>query len=148
MYSFLITAIVFTVGFSKAEFFKSLSGNDPVSISKMIDKINKSADGSDKSAYLGAIKMKHAEHQKTPKEKLAVFKEGRDLLEKTIVKYPEKAEYKFLRLMIQENAPKVLKYNSNIKEDAKFISSAYPTLPSEVKTAVASYAKVSANLKL
>jgi hypothetical protein len=148
MYSFLIASFVLTIGFSKAEFFKSLSGNDPVSIAKMIEKINKASDGSDKTAYLGAIKMKHAEHQKTPKEKLAIFREGRDLLEKTIVKFPEKAEYRFLRLMIQENAPKVLKYNTNIKEDVKIITAAYQSMPSDVKTAVASYAKVSSNLKL
>ncbi len=148
MYSFLISALIFTVGFSKSEFFKTLSGNDPVSMSRMIEKISKAPDGSDQSAYLGTMKMKQAEHQKTPKEKLALFKQGKDLLEKTIAKQPEKAEYRFLRLMIQEHAPKVLKYSANIKEDIKIISSGYHSMPADVKTAVASYAKVSDNLKL
>jgi hypothetical protein len=69
-------------------------------------------------------------------------------LEKAILKNNKNAEYRFLRLIIQENAPKVLKYNANIKEDVKVVSSEYLSFASEVKSAVVNYSKTSASLKI
>lgn len=134
--------------FSKAEVFKAISGNDSGSLTKMIAKLEDLSTSSDQQAYLGTLKMKRSEQLKTAKEKLALFKEGRSLLEKVITSSPKNAEYRFLRLMIQENAPKVLKYNTNIKEDAKLVASGYQSLAGDVRTAVVSYAKQSPNLSL
>ena len=148
MIQLLFIAIISVVGFSKTEFFKVISSNDAAGVTKMIDKIQKANESTDQMAYLGTLKMKKAEYLKTPKDKLAVFKEGKGLLEMAITKNNKNAEYRFLRLIIQENAPKVLKYNTNIKEDAKFISSGYLSFSTEVKTAVLNYSKTSASLKL
>ena len=144
LYCLLIAASTF----SKAEVFKAVSGKDASSLTKMISKLEDLSSSSDQQAYLGTLKMKRAEQLKTAKEKLAMFKEGRALLEKSITASPKNSEYRFLRLMIQENAPKVLKYNTNIKEDAKLVSSGYQSLASDVRNAVVSYAKQSPNLSL
>lgn len=148
MVQFLFILILNISAFSKAEYFKVIAGSDVSTMTKMMDKIEKASESSDQMAYLGALKMKKAEYLKTPKDKLALFKEGRDLLEKAILKNGKNAEYRFLRLMIQENAPKVLKYNTKVEEDAKFISSNYVSLSSDVKSAVLNYSKTSASLKI
>lgn len=148
MIQLLFSAIISVASFSKSEFFKVISSNDAAGLTKMIDKIQKLNQSSDQMAYLGTLKMKKAEYLKTPKDKLAVFKEGKELLEKAILKNNKNAEYRFLRLIIQENAPKVLKYNANIKEDVKVVASEYLSFASEVKSAVVNYSKTSASLKI
>ncbi len=148
MIQLLFILVLHTSGFSKTEYFKVFAGNDETGISKMVQKLEKLSENSDQTAYLGAIKMKKAEYLKTPKEKLELFKAGKELLEKSISKNNSNAEYRFLRLLIQENAPKVLKYNDKIQEDAKFISSNFANLNADVKTAVLNYSKTSPNLKI
>lgn len=148
MIQLLFILILNVAGFSKAEYFKVIAGSDVNSMTKMVEKLEKATENTDQMAYLGALKMKKAEHLKTPKDKLELFKVGKDLLEKAILKNGSNAEYRFLRLMIQENAPKVLKYNTKVQEDAKFISSNYLSLSSDVKSAVLNYSKTSASLKI
>ena len=70
------------------------------------------------------------------------------MLEAVISANPKNVEYRFLRLIVQENAPKVLKYNTKIKEDAKIIKAGYQKVTSSVKQAIVSYAKKSVNLNL
>jgi hypothetical protein len=148
MIQFLFILILGASTFSKAEYFTVISGSDVNVMTNMMDKIEKVNESTDKSAYLGALKMKKAQYLKTPKDKLDLFKEGKDLLEKTILKNGKNAEYRFLRLMIQENAPKMLKYNTKVEEDAKFISSNYASLSADVKSAVLKYSKTSTHLKI
>lgn len=148
MVHLLYCLLIAATSFSKAEVFKVISGNDASSLTKMISKLEDLSSSSDQQAYLGTLKMKRSEQLKTAKEKLALFKEGRALLEKVITANPKNTEYRFLRLMIQENAPKVLKYNTNIKEDAKLVTSGYQSLSSDVRNAVVNYAKQSPNLTL
>lgn len=102
----------------------------------------------DQQAYLGAIGMKTAEYQKSPGDKLKKFREGKVLLEKAIQIHPDNVEYRFLRLMIQENAPGILKYNTNIKEDVSLIKENISKASKEIKTAITNYSGVSENLKI
>lgn len=142
-----LLAIVATT-FSKAEFFKTLETGEQSSIVALEKKIAAIPVSEDQQAYYGTIMMKSAEYQKTAGDKLKKFKEGKALLEGAIQSSSNNVEYRFLRLMIQENAPKILKYTANIKEDAAFIKSNQSKASKEVKTAMVNYAGVSANLKL
>jgi|TARA_R110000737_G_scaffold75080_1_gene104510 hypothetical protein len=142
-----IALVSFAVSFSKADFYSVMSGDNENSISNYISKLENAASNEQK-AYKGALLMKKASFQKTPKEKLVLFKEGRLLLENEISKDSKNTEYRFLRLIIQENAPKILKYNTNISEDAALVKKYYPSLNGDVKKAVESYSKSSTNLKL
>lgn len=148
MIQYLLIAIIAATGFSKAEFFKAMESGNQSEIVAMEKKISGSAVNGDQKAYYGAIMMKTSEYQKTPGEKLKKFKEGKILLENAIQSAPDNVEYRFLRLMIQENAPRILKYTSNIKEDVAFIKENLATVSKEVKAALTNYAGVSANLKL
>ncbi len=64
------------------------------------------------------IKGKYAEGAKNKK---IYFKNGVTLLEYIINENPNLIELRVIRLSIQENAPKVLKYKKNMSEDASFI---------------------------
>ena len=144
----LIMSLVLALSFSKEEYFKVISSKDLSTVNTMLILLEKEKEGSDKKAYKGALLMKKAEFQKTPKDKLEIFKQGRIQLEHEIGLNSKSTEYRFLRLIIQENAPKLVKYQGNISEDASWIKKHYSSLNSEVKNAIISYAKISINLEL
>ncbi|MBP6090726.1 MAG: hypothetical protein KA521_05685 [Crocinitomicaceae bacterium] len=145
---FLIGFFIFVASFSKAEYFKIIAGSDASAMTALQSKIEKGLNGAEKDAYTGALKMKQAESMKTPKEKLTAFKEGKIALEAAILVQPKNTEFRFLRIMIQENAPKILKYQVNLKEDASYLKEHYLSLSSDVKNAVIAYSKSSNYLKL
>lgn len=146
---FLFSILAFaSVQFSKNEFFKTMESGQQEAIFSLEKKLEGCSTSDDQQAYLGAITMKAAEFQKTAGEKLKKFKEGKNRLEKIIQLHPNNVEYRFLRLMIQENAPKILQYTTNIKEDVNKIKGNIDAVPKEIKDAIVNYARTSANLKL
>lgn len=134
--------------FSKTDFFTTLSSGSQSEIEKIEQKIASDKQGISQQAYLGTIKMKLSEFEKTPGDKLKGFKSGKNLLELSIAEEPNNVEFRFLRLIIQENAPKMLKYNTEISADAAFVKTNYDKLSKELKTAVSNYSKSSTSLKL
>jgi len=50
-------------------------------------------------------------------KKMENFNTGRDKLDEAIKKYPGNADLRLVRYAVQKNAPKFLKYYSNIEED-------------------------------
>ena len=91
--------------------------------------------------------MKKSSYVKGAAKKLSVFKEGRELLEQAIKRYPKNAEFRFIRLTIQENAPKILRYNKNTTEDKKAIVAGYKTMNSKTRAYIMDYARSSSLLK-
>ncbi|WP_452232902.1 hypothetical protein [Lacinutrix sp. MEBiC02595] len=72
-------------------------------------------------AYKGAAMALVAKHAKTLKEKKEDFIAGVTLVEYAVEKAPNNIEVRFIRIGIQENTPKLLKYKGNIDEDKHFI---------------------------
>ena len=101
--------------------------------------VNKQLGTTLSSAKKGAMLMKKADLLKKPGEKLKVFKEGNKFLEAAIKKSPKSIENRFLRLIIQENSPKFLKYNMNIAEDRKFVSKGYKNTSNPLKEIIQNY---------
>jgi hypothetical protein len=135
--------------FSKEKFFNVISGNDQKAITSQRTILEKSSESAtDKMAYGGVLIMKNADFQFWPNEKLKSFIEGKNLLEAAIKKESTNVEYRFLRLMIQEKAPYLLGYHSNIKEDAKWVKEHYQSTSKEVKTFIVAYANQSKFLNL
>lgn len=91
--------------------------------------------------------MKKSGLVKSAHQKLNLFKDGKKKLEKAISLEPDNGEYRFLRLMIQENCPPILKYNAQIPEDLKKIQISYKNFDPDLKTAVLNYSKKSKYLK-
>ncbi len=123
---------------SKKEFYEHFSVSDEKTINLALDLVNNSA-LKERFAYSGALLMRKAGIVGSPKEKLDLFKQGRRKLETEIEKEKDNAEYRFLRLMIQENAPSILGYKNDIKEDKGFLISHYKSLDPAVKTAILNY---------
>lgn len=148
MIQFVISAVLLLSSFSKSECIKVLQSKDAKAIQKCIVTLDEATASSDRTAYLGALNMKSAALKETPKEKMEVFKKGKDLLEKAITANKKNTEYRFLRLMVQENAPKIVKYAANINEDAAWIKEHYTTCSSEIIQAIKNYAAQSVVLDL
>lgn len=91
-------------------------------------------------AYKGAVMALMAKYTKENQERKRLFKEGVQLLEFALAEEPDNIEIRCLRLGIQENSPKFLKYRSNIEEDKSFILTNYKETRSQaVKDFVKSY---------
>src|SRR5207253_3424423 len=101
----------------------------------------------DKPAFEGALLMKKAELANGPGKKLNLFKDGHKKLEAAIKKDDDNAEYRFLRLMIQEHAPKMLGYKEDLQKDSAYIRQSYKKLPAEVQEAIINYSKTSKILR-
>ncbi|MEM9142434.1 MAG: hypothetical protein AAGA86_05560 [Bacteroidota bacterium] len=77
-------------------------------------------------AYKGALSTIRAKHGKALKDKKAYFKEGTQLLETAVARDPNNIEIRCLRLGVQENAPKFLKYKGSIAADKQLILDGFP----------------------
>lgn len=130
----------------KAKFYTVLAGNDLGTLNRLLDELQ-SASIPEKNAYQGALLMKKAGLVKKPSEKLSLFKSGRNKLESAIREDLANVEYHFLRLVIQEHAPKIVKYKANLASDAEMIRNDFKKLSPAVQQAVRDYSKNSAVLK-
>ena len=144
--SILAISLTFSTSIDKLSFYKAFESNSEVTMQSKIESLEKLTQSDQKDAYLGAITMKKSQFEKTPKEKAELFKIGKTLLESAIDSSPKKVEYRFLRLAIQENTPKVLKYNTSIEEDVNMIQNSYSSLDGTVKRVIKKYAESSKNL--
>ncbi|MBM1105511.1 hypothetical protein JQC67_05085 [Aurantibacter crassamenti] len=91
-------------------------------------------------AYKGAVSTLLAKHSKAIKDKKGYFKEGVVLLETAIKEEPNNIEIRCLRLGVQENSPKILRYKSEIPTDKQFILDHYSSETSqEIKDFVKGY---------
>ena len=92
-------------------------------------------------AYQGASIAMQAKFETERKTKKTLFIEGVKNLEKAVQTAPKDVEIRLIRLIIQENTPKILKYKSNIEEDKKMIVSNYSSQSAVVKKEISTYAK-------
>ncbi len=72
-------------------------------------------------AYKGAVIALLAKTEKGVKNKKKRFSEGVNLIEYAVLKSPNSLEIRFVRLSVQQNAPKILKYNKQRVEDKRFV---------------------------
>jgi hypothetical protein len=132
----------------KDEFYKAFSGKSEAEIDKMIARLEQEKSSSLVKAYQGALYMKKSGFVKGAKTKIKMFKKGAGLLEEQIAKKTDNAEYRFLRLAVQENAPKILKYDKDLNTDKRVIIEGYKTLDPDLKNIIKSYAASSEIIKI
>jgi hypothetical protein len=72
-------------------------------------------------AYSAAGTMIGAKFEGNPFKKIKDFSNGKNALEEVIKANPENPEFRFIRLAVQLNIPKLLNYRDNIKEDTTLI---------------------------
>lgn len=130
-------------------FYAVIAGNSVEQIDNLLDEIEISGDAwKDANIYKGALYARKAGLVKTPAERLELFKKGRLLIEQEISRDPNNAEYRFIRLIIQEHAPKAVRYQNNTTEDAELVISKFDLLSNELKTEVIKYSRTSQFLSI
>ena len=134
-------------GLNRTTFYKAMQSDDKTLVDAQISELH-STPSNIQNAFLGAITMKRAGIGGNPVSKLNRFKKGHKLLEAAIKEDPTNAEFRFLRLMIQENAPGILGYKADEEKDSEFIRKSYKSLPDDLKQTIADYNKSSKVLKL
>ncbi|MEO7263645.1 MAG: hypothetical protein ABIW38_01975 [Ferruginibacter sp.] len=135
------------LSFDKQLFYKVISKDNIGDIDGQLTKL----DGlvmPEKNSYEGALLMKKSGLVKNSREKLKLFKAGREKLESSISKNNGNIEYRFLRVIIQEHAPKIVKYHNNLDEDTALISSMYKNLTPDLQAIILDYSRSSKFLKI
>ncbi|GAB5538186.1 MAG: hypothetical protein Salg2KO_02890 [Salibacteraceae bacterium] len=74
--------------------------------------------------YFGAAQTMMAEVTLNPYTKLSYFNNGKAAIEEAIKTNPSNPELRYVRYMIQSNAPDFLGYNNNIIEDLQIVHKA------------------------
>jgi hypothetical protein len=144
---FLIVFSGFKQEVGRKSYYEALSGGEEMPIDNMLEKLEKEKASAKVNAYKGALIMKKAGFVKGVGGKVKTFKKGAHLLEDEIKNNPENTEFRFLRLAVQEHAPKILKYNKELDDDRQAIIQGYSKLDSDLKEVIAGYVKDSEILK-
>lgn len=72
-------------------------------------------------AYVVSVSMKQAEYSHNPYNKLQVFNTNKKVLQRLISQNGSNVHLRYVRLVVQENAPGILGYNDHIEEDKSFL---------------------------
>ncbi|HUB59870.1 MAG TPA: hypothetical protein VL978_04160 [Puia sp.] len=124
--------------FDKAGFYAAMASGKLEAIEKELT-IVAAADIKEREAYEGALLMRKAGLLSRPREKLATFRSGYIKMESSITKDSGNIEYHFLRLMIQEHAPRVVHYDKDQEQDSQDVIRAFPTLSPVLQKAILNY---------
>jgi hypothetical protein len=108
---------------------------------KLLSKYNKS--NKTLLAYKGAATALKSKFTADRKLKRDLFVEGVALVENSVKSEPNNTEIRLIRLSIQENTPKLLKYKGNIEEDKKAIISSFEKQAKDLQEYIIIYIKQS-----
>jgi len=134
IFLFLVSPSIFNLDIAQIREDFKLATSNRESAEALRDKLEPITKEGDKLlvAYKGAVMALSAKFTKDNVERKSLFKNGILLLEYSVSQKPENIEIRCLRLSIQENSPKFLKYKSNISEDRTFILNHYQKTNSQV----------------
>ena len=132
--------------FEKAAFYNVMDNGDLDAINNEIETV-KASSSPNKEGYEGALLMRKADKLPIPTQKLKYFKKGRIKLETALINDNDNAEYHFLRLAIEEHAPKIVKYHNDIEKDKAIVIKNFKNLPEPVQQAIRDYSKKSKVLR-
>jgi hypothetical protein len=124
--------------FEKAEFYQVMKSGTVETITNELEAV-KAAPEKERDGYEGALLMKKAGLLKKAKERLAFFKQGRIKLETALLADPENTEFHFLRLAIEEHAPKIVKYHSDMEKDKTIVIKNFKNQSPAVRHAILDY---------
>ncbi len=133
--------------FDKSTFYYTMSSGNLLQVNDQFISI-KTVPLPDRNAYEGALLMKEANLIENKKIKLSLFRSGKLMLDSTIVKNSENCEFRFLRLIVQENSPVFLGYNKQISEDCLLIEKKFNSAPAPLQNIILDYRKKSKKTNL
>lgn len=116
------------------------SSDSKIAANKFYDLMNKYAKNDETLvAYKGAAFTLKAKHASGIKQKKEGFVKGVTILESVIKANPNNIEIRLIRLSIQENTPKLLKYKDNIDADKKQILLLFHKQAADLKEYIKKY---------
>jgi hypothetical protein len=145
---FLVTSVGFAKAdnllqkFEKSAFYQVMASGKLDDVNDELTAIA-GAPAGDRDAYEGVLLMRKAGLLSKPKDKLQNFKSGRIKFQAAFMADSNNTEFRFLRLGIQEHAPKIVKYHSDINADKVYIKEHFKSLSPVVQHAVLEYSKTS-----
>lgn len=140
---FVISHIAHSKGtFDKTEFYSAFSSENLELVDKQLSILKKSS-FKEKKGFQGALLMKKAGLVGNLREKLNLFIVGHKKLEEAIKADPLNTEFRFLRLIIQENAPGILNYNEELEQDSIHIKKGFSSLPAPIQKVILDYSRKS-----
>lgn len=86
------------------------------------------------SAYKSASKILEAKVTTEKNKRKSFVKSGATTLESLIASNPNNAELRVIRMSVQENLPKIVGYNKNLKEDKTFLINNYSKQNADLKS--------------
>ena len=126
--------------FKKSAFYDVMASGDLAAVENQLTIIQGSSIAN-KGGYEGAMLIRKAGLVKGAKTKLDLFKAGRIKLETAIAADNENTEFHFLRLAVEEHAPKIVKYHNDIDKDKAIVQKNYKSLSPSVQHAILDYCK-------
>lgn len=109
------------------------SGEDAEALYKTLEDVSDASTDNTMVAYKAAALTLRAKFEKGLFNKKSLFTKGAKLLEAVIKRDPDNYEVRFLRLNIQENAPKITGYNKKKDEDKAFLIKNYKNQKADLK---------------
>ena len=92
------------------------------------------------SAYKSASKILEAKVTTEKNKRKSFVKSGATTLENLIKSNPNNAELRVIRMSVQENLPKIVGYNKNLKEDKTFLINNYSKQNADLKSYIKQFA--------
>jgi hypothetical protein len=132
--------------FDKSAFYHIMATGNRNAVDSELTLLGKEG-STENDAYKGALLMRKAGLLSMPGEKLRSFKAGRIKLETALSKDSANGEYHFLRLIIQEHAPGIVRYSNDLQKDRDHIRRSFKILPQAVQKAILDYSKNSKTLR-
>lgn len=130
----------------KKQFYDVFKSESLDSVEVLLTRYEQMSQVEEVKIYQGALYIKKAGFLKKMGEKLVLFKIGREMVETKIAEQPENIEFRFIRLIIQEKVPAVLKYHSDKEKDAQLVINGVEQMERDVRDAIFDYSKNSASL--
>ena len=92
------------------------------------------------SGYKSASKILEAKVTTEKNKRKSFVKSGATTLESIISSNPNNAELRVIRMSVQENLPKIVGYNKNLKEDKIFLINSYSKQNADLKSYIKQFA--------
>ena len=126
--------------FKKSTFYDTMASGDLAAVENQLT-ILQGSSIANKEGYEGDMLIRKAGLVKGAKTRLDLFKAGRIKLETAIAADNENTEFHFLRLAIEEHAPKIVKYHNDIEKDKTIVQKNFKSLSPSVQHAILDYSK-------
>lgn len=134
---FLFTSLSGLDSIREAYFSGPKTEASAIEFNAMMSEINLSTQTH--KAYYGAALALKAKYGQNVREKKEFFVEAVEYIEAAVKAEPNNIEIRLIRLSVQENSPRIVKYKTNMDEDKALILENYYSQNTSVKRCIKDY---------